>query len=448
MNNRKIVVLGGGESGVGAALLAATKGYDVFVSDCGQIAEHYRQELTAAHIPFEEGGHSPNQLSQASLVVKSPGIPPDAAVIQQLRKFQIPVISEIEFACRHTQAKIIAITGTNGKTTTTALTHHIFKKAGLNVGLGGNIGVSFARLVARQDYDLYVLEVSSFQLDDTEIFSPHIAILLNITADHLDRYGTLDRYIDSKFRITAHQTASDHLIYWAEDENIRKGMQRHSIRCQLHAFSYACMPGSAVCVENNQITFHYTNQFLKQTLMSIFDLALRGKHNLYNSMAAAIAARIFDLKNEVIRESLSDFQSMEHRLELVNVVHGIEFINDSKATNVNSVWYALESMQKPVIWIAGGVDKGNDYSMLYELVRQKVKAIICLGVDNRRIHKAFKDIVADITDTTSAREAVLLAYSKARKGDVVLLSPGCASFDLFKNYEDRGRQFKEAVRAL
>lgn len=450
MSKERIVILGGGESGTGAAKLALKKGYVVFLSDAGKLADKYRHSLSASGIEFEEGVHTLDKMLNASLVVKSPGISPESATVKALTDRNIPVISEIEFAYRHTNAKIIGITGTNGKTTTTALIHHILKKAGLNAGLAGNIGKSFALSVAEKEYDYYVLELSSFQLDDIETFSPHIAILLNISPDHMDRYGTLDRYIDSKFRITRNQQECDHFIYWNEDPSIAQGLKRHKVKSTLHPFSTECTPLSAICIENNQIIFNHRKQHQqqKQTLMSIFDLALRGKHNLYNSMAASVAAKILDIKNEVIRESLSDFQSVEHRLERVNIVHGIEFINDSKATNVNSVWYALESMQKPVIWIAGGVDKGNDYSMLNDLVKQKVKAIICLGTDNRKIHKAFKGIVQDITDASSAMEAVQIAYAKGKKGDAVLLSPACASFDLFKSYEDRGWQFKEAVRSL
>lgn len=450
MSRQRIVILGGGESGTGAALLAYKKGYDVFLSDNGKLANKYRQSLLASEIEFEEGVHTLDRILNASIVVKSPGISPESATVKALTDKNIPVISEIEFACRHTNAKIIGITGTNGKTTTTALTHHILKKAGLNAGLAGNIGKSFAHAVAEHEHDYYVLELSSFQLDDIETFSPHIAILLNITPDHLDRYGTMDRYIDSKFRITRNQKETDHFIFWKDDEAVANGLLRNPVHSTLHPFSVRCTSDSAACIENDQIILNHRkqNQQQKQTLMSIFDLALRGKHNLYNSMAASVAAKILDIKNEVIRESLSDFQSVEHRLERVNVVHGIEFINDSKATNVNSVWYALESMQKPVIWIVGGVDKGNDYSMLNDLVKQKVKAIICLGTDNRKIHKAFKGIVQDITDASSAMEAVQIAYSKGKKGDAVLLSPACASFDLFKSYEDRGWQFKEAVRSL
>jgi UDP-N-acetylmuramoylalanine--D-glutamate ligase len=450
MSRERIVILGGGESGTGAALLASKKGYEVFLSDAGKINDRYRKSLEASGIDFEEGGHTPQKILNAALVVKSPGISPESATVKALTEKNIPVISEIEFAWRHTHALIIGITGTNGKTTTSALTHHILRKAGLNAGLAGNIGKSFAQSVAENDYDFYVLELSSFQLDDIHSFSPHIAVLLNITPDHLDRYGTMERYIDSKFRITLNQKESDHFIFWSEDPAIAQGLRKHSVKSTMHPFSFNCTSSSAVCIQNGQIIFNHRkqDQQQKQTLMSIFDLALRGKHNLYNSMAASVAAKIIDIKNEVIRESLSDFQSVEHRLERVNIVHGIEFINDSKATNVNSVWYALESMQKPVIWIAGGVDKGNDYSMLFDLVKQKVKAIICLGTDNRKIHKAFKGIVQDITDASSALEAVQIAYAKGRKGDVVLLSPACASFDLFKSYEDRGWQFKEAVRSL
>jgi len=443
-SKKRLVILGAAESGVGAAMLGIKKDFDVFVSDTGPIADRFRNQLTANQIEFEEGGHSIPKITNADLIVKSPGIPPTAQVITEVLRVNIPVISEIEFAFRFTDSKIIGITGTNGKTTTTALIYHILKKADLNVGLAGNIGKSFARVVAENKNDYYVLELSSFQLDDIDTFRPYIAVLLNITPDHIDRYGSMENYVNSKFRIAKNQQATDHFIYWSEDKNITGKLKTSQIRSQLHGFSQCCNPDSEICIENNQIILNNKNQ----ALMSIFDLAIRGKHNLYNGMAATVAAKILDIKNEVIRQSLSDFQSVEHRLEKVNVVHGVEFINDSKATNINSTWYALESMDKPVVWIVGGIDKGNDYSMLNELVKQKVKAIICLGTDNRKIHKAFKNIVSDITDVASAEEAVQVAYSKGKKGDVVLLSPACASFDLFKSYEDRGWQFKNAVKAL
>lgn len=443
---KRIVILGAGESGYGSAVLARKKGFDVFLSDLGTIADPYRELIRKSGIAFEEGYHTPELILNADEVIKSPGIPEKADMVKAIRKAGIPVISEIEFAGRYTKARKICITGTNGKTTTTLLTHHILKKAGLNVGLAGNVGRSFALQVAENDYDYYVLELSSFQLDGMYDFTADIAILTNITPDHLDRYEyQLENYVNSKFRITQNQQAGHAFIYCADDEITERGILDRKINATPYPFSIKRQKGMAAWVSDDQININIKNQPLH---MSIFDLALQGKHNLYNSMAAGIAARIIDIRKDVVRESFSDFKNIEHRLEHVMTVHGIEFINDSKATNINSAWYALECMQKPVIWIVGGVDKGNDYEVLKDLVKAKVKAIVCLGSDNSRIHAAYADVVSDIVDTNSAADAVKASYERGRKGDVVLLSPACASFDLFKNYEDRGRQFKLAVKGL
>ncbi len=442
----KIVVLGAGESGYGAAVLALKQGYRVFVSDAGVIKESFRDQLALKGIPYEEGQHTENKLLDADEVIKSPGIPENAEVIQKIKSKNIPVISEIEFAGRFTNAKKICITGTNGKTTTTLLTYHILQKAGLNAGLAGNVGKSFALQVAEHDYDYYVLELSSFQLDGMYDFKADIAVLLNITPDHLDRYEyRLQKYVDSKFRITNNQDSGDAFIYCADDMLTMEALPKQNIRAAMYPFSITRETGMSAFIKEDQLHITIKNQDLH---MSIFELALQGKHNLYNSMASGIAARIIDIRKDVVRESFSDFKNIEHRLEHVMTVHGIEFINDSKATNVNSTWYALECMQKPIVWIVGGVDKGNDYNALRELVKAKVKAIVCMGVDNKKIHEAFSDIIPDIVDAHSASEAVKSSYEKGRKGDVVLLSPACASFDLFKNYEDRGWQFKKAVKSL
>ena len=445
MNNR-VVILGAGESGTGAAILALKKGFGVFVSDSGTIKEKYRQLLEKRQIGYEEGVHSPELILNAGLVIKSPGIPEKAPVMAAIREKGIPVISEIEFAARYTSAKKICITGSNGKTTTTLLIYHMLKKAGVNVGLAGNVGRSMAMQVAEEDYPWYVIELSSFQLDGMYEFRAEVAILMNITPDHLDRYQyRMQDYVDSKFRITQNQTGGDYFIYFADDPIIREEMSRRQLPATCIPFSLSPAEGEGAGVNHNQIIINiHKNQFS----MSILDLALQGKHNVCNSMAAAISGKVLEIRNERIRESLTDFQGVEHRLERFLKVHGIEFINDSKATNVNSTWYALESMNNQVVWIAGGVDKGNDYSMLNDLVREKVKAIVCLGVDNSKIHKAFDGVVHNIIDTTSMAEAVKSAYYLARNGDVVLLSPACASFDLFENYEDRGHQFKQEVRNL
>ena len=444
--NKRIAILGAAESGVGAAILAQKQGYDVFVSDLSRIADNYKTHLTERNIQFEEGCHTDSLILNADEIIKSPGIPDKAVVIKKIKNANINIVSEIEFASRFTNAKMIAITGTNGKSTTTLLTYHILKKAGVNVGLAGNIGKSFAWQVAEENFDHYVLELSSFQLDDMYTFKADIAVLLNITPDHLDRYEySIQNYIDAKFRIIQNQTAEDAFIYCFDDAVVKTEVLKRNPLATCYPFSIRQDEGMSAFVNDNNLYLNIHNNLFT---MSIFELALQGKHNLYNSMAAGVAARILDIRKESIRESFADFRNAEHRMEFVNTVHGIDFINDSKATNVNSAWFALESMQKPVVWILGGVDKGNEYEMLNDLVKEKVKAIVCLGKDNKKIHEAFGSIVSDITDTLSAQEAVSVAYQKGKKGDVVLLSPCCASFDLFKNYEDRGRQFKAAVKAL
>lgn len=446
---RDIVILGAGESGVGAALLAQKEGYVVFVSDFGPIADHYKKDLEHAAISFEENGHSEERILTASEVVKSPGIPDKAPIIKKLIENNIPILSEIEFAGRYSKAKMICITGSNGKSTTTLLTYHILKNAGLNIGLAGNIGKSFARQVAFQNFDYYVLEISSFMLDNMYDFKADVAVLLNITPDHLDRYDyKMENYSDSKFRIIQNQKQGDVFIYCADDEETQKGLLKHQINADAFPFSIEKILDHGAFLQDDQIniTLHHKNQ--ESFTMSIKDLALQGKHNIYNSMASGIVAKVLELRNETIRESMASFTNIEHRLEHVARISGIDFINDSKATNVNSTWYALESMPGEVVLILGGVDKGNDYNMLKDLIKSKVKAIVCLGKDNKRIHEAFEDDVEVIVNTFSANEAVQIAYHLATKGNTVLLSPACASFDLFKNYEDRGNQFKKAVKEL
>jgi UDP-N-acetylmuramoylalanine--D-glutamate ligase len=444
--SKKIVILGAAESGVGSAVLAQKLGMEVFVSDAGKIADKYKKELVSRAIRFEEGSHTESEILRANEIIKSPGIPDKAPLVKKAKEQGIKIISEIEFAARYTDAKIIAITGTNGKTTTTMLTYHILQKAGLNVGLGGNVGKSFARQVAEENFDHYVLELSSFQLDGCYEFKADIGVLTNITPDHLDRYEyQLQNYVDSKFRILQNQTAADAFIYCADDELTMNEIAKLNPGMQLFPFSIYKKEGMSAWVEEEQLYIQTNNQQLN---MSIHDLALQGKHNLYNSMASGIASRILDIRKDVVRESFSDFENIEHRLEFVNTVHGIDFINDSKATNVNSTWYALESIQNPIVWIAGGVDKGNDYDMISELVKSRVKALVCMGIDNKKLIEAFKDVVPVIVEAGSAEEAVQAAYRLGKKGDTVLLSPCCASFDLFENYEDRGRKFKAAVRAL
>lgn len=441
-----VVILGGGESGVGAAILAQKKGYGVFVSDLGKIKEKYKNVLADYKIAFEEEKHSEEKILGAELVVKSPGIPETAPLIVKLREEEIPVISEIEFGGRFSNAKTICITGSNGKTTTTLLTHHILKNAGLNVGLAGNVGKSYAWQVAEDEHDIYVIELSSFQLDGMYEFKADVSVIMNITPDHLDRYGyNMQNYIDSKFRILQNQTADDYFIYCGDDEVIKKELEKREIKPVQIPFGLGAAKEPGAGVQDNRIIINLNqNQFS----MSILDLSLQGKHNTYNSMAAGIASMVFQIRDEQLRESLADFKGVEHRLERFLKVHGIEFVNDSKATNVNSTWYALESVHKPIVWIAGGVDKGNDYSMLKGLVANKVKAVVCLGKNNAKLHEAFGDMVADIVDASSMEEAVKAAYYLARNGDTVLLSPACASFDLFENYEDRGNQFKKEVRNL
>ncbi len=443
----KVVILGAGESGTGSAILAKQKGYDVFVSDNGFIKDRYRNELDEKRISYEEGKHSMNILLQADMVIKSPGIPDSSQVIKAIAARKIRIVSEIEFAGPFTGAKKICITGSNGKTTTTNLVYEILKRAGLKVALAGNVGRSFARQVAENGYDFYVIELSSFQLDGMYDFKADIAIMMNITPDHLDRYeNDFSKYIDSKFRIMNNQSADDYFIYWADDPVIAGELSARSPDVQLLPFSDTKESGMTAFIDNDILTLSIYNK--TEEIMTIHDLALKGRHNTYNSMAAAIAGKILNIRKELIRECLSDFQGVEHRLETVISVHGINFINDSKATNVNSSWYALECMTGKIVWIAGGIDKGNDYTELNDLVRQKVKAIVCLGKDNTKIMDSFKDIIPTIVETASMTEAVKSAYYLASKGDSVLLSPACASFDLFDNYEDRGRQFKEAVRNL
>ncbi len=450
MEDRKyIVILGAGESGVGAALLAKKQGYEVFVSDMGAVPEKYSKELEDAEIEFEQNGHTEERILSAAEVIKSPGIPDKAPIIQKLLQKQIPILSEIEFAGRYTDAKLICITGSNGKSTTTMLTYHILKNAGLNVGLGGNIGKSFAKQVAFDTYDYYVLEISSFMLDNMYSFKADIAVLLNITPDHLDRYDyKMENYADSKFRITQNQGNSDVFIYCADDKEIQSGLLKRKITSLAFPFSIETILNQGAWLEGQQITINLNHKTQEPLIMSITELALQGKHNIYNSMASGIVAKVLELRNESIRNSMGSFSNIEHRLEHVAKISGIDFINDSKATNVNSTWYALESMPAQVVLILGGVDKGNDYNMLKDLVKNKVKGIVCLGKDNKRIHEAFEDDVDVIVNTFSASEAVQIAYHMAKKGDTVLLSPACASFDLFKNYEDRGNQFKKAVMEL
>lgn len=443
---KKIVILGAGESGAGSALLAKKQGFDVFVSDLGIIKDNYRELLTGNNISWEEGRHTESEILSADEVIKSPGIKEDAPIITKIKEKDIPVISEIEFAGRYCKGKTICITGSNGKTTTTNLIYHMLRKAGLNTAITGNVGNSFAMAVAKGDYDYYVIELSSFQLDGMYDFRADIAILLNITPDHLDRYEyKFQNYIDSKFRITRNQTKSDFMIYWDGDPIIRSELTHRHCNMNLLPFSDEKTEGMIAYIENDELIIDFPK---KTRIMTIHELALKGRHNVYNSMAAAIAGKVLNIRKDVIRQSLADFQGVEHRLEPVITVCGINFINDSKATNVNSTWYAIECMEKDLVWIVGGVDKGNDYSELFDIVKKKVRAIVCLGRDNRKIIEAFHDKVPTIVETSSMEEAVRSSYYLAKKGETVLLSPACASFDLFRNYEDRGRQFKEAVRNL
>jgi UDP-N-acetylmuramoylalanine--D-glutamate ligase len=444
-SKKNIVILGAGESGVGATILAIKKGYAVFVSDFGKINDDFKAQLKELGVDWEENQHTESKILKADLVIKSPGISPKIPIIQKLIKEGIKIISEIEFAGYFCKAKTVCITGSNGKTTTTMLTHHILKKAGFKVGLAGNIGESFAKQVAQENYDWYVLELSSFQLDNMYDFKADIAVLLNITPDHLDRYeNIMQKYVDSKFRITQNQNSKDWFIYNADDELIVNEIKKRKINAQLVPFSIKVPQKNGAYADSKQITINIKEQFT----MSIHDLALKGKHNAQNSLASGLAARILDIRKDIVRESFTDYVNLEHRLEFVAKVNGIEFINDSKATNINSTWFALESMDKPTVWIVGGVDKGNDYSELTSLVSEKVKGIICLGVDNQKIIDAFSSIVETIVEAKSAMEAVAYGYRLAKKDETVLLSPACASFDLFDNYEDRGNQFKAAVRSL
>lgn len=448
MTNR-IVILGSGESGTGAAMLAKKQGFDVFVSDKGMIPDNFKNELNTIGVPFEEGNHTAELILNATEIIKSPGIPDNAPLVVEARAKGIAIINELEFATRYTEAKIIAITGTNGKTTTTSLVYHVLKTAGFDVAVAGNIGISMARLITERDYAYFVLEVSSFQLDNMYNFKADIAVLCNITPDHLDRYNyELQNYVDAKFRITQNQTEKDVFIYCAEDELTINNIEKHQIKATQIPFAYDKQLAVGAYVNQGQIIINTTTKNLNPFTMYINELALKGRHNAYNSMAAAIIGQVLNIRKESIRESLISFQNVEHRLESVITTAGVEYINDSKATNVNSTWYALESMEKPTVWIAGGVDKGNDYGLLKEMVKEKVRIIVCLGLDNRKIHEAFGADVDMIINTTSMNEAVHVAKQMAKKGEAVLLSPACASFDLFKNYEDRGRQFKKAVRDL
>lgn len=445
--SKRLVILGGGESGAGTAVLGLKHGYDVFLSDKGKIADKYKAILSEYKVDYEEEQHTEEKILNADLVMKSPGIPEKADMIKKLRAQNTRIVSEIEFASWYTDAKIVGITGANGKTTVTALTYHIMKEGGMNVGLGGNIGKSFAMQVATENYEHYVLEISSFQLDDIETFRPHISILTNITPDHLDRYDyELQNYVTAKFAIAKNQKADDYFIYCSDDEITMQNIDKYPTAAKKVPF--ACdreiSEGAYVKDETIQISINNNNPFT----MSIQELGIRGRHNVYNSMAAGIVANIYGLRKEQIRESLANFKSLEHRLETVTKIRGVEFINDSKATNVNSTWYALESVSKPIIWIAGGVDKGNDYSVLEGLVKKKVRAMICLGVDNTKLHSAFSKHVDIVINCTNMRDAVRMGYQLSNPGDAVLLSPACASFDLFQNYEDRGKKFKDAVIQL
>lgn len=443
---KNIVVLGAAESGVGAAILAKTKGMSVFVSDAGAIDPVMKATLIDYGISFEESGHTKEKIEQAQCVVKSPGIQSNAPLIKELKKNGIPVISEIEFAYPFSKGKTICITGSNGKTTTTLWVHHILKKAGFDVGLAGNVGYSYAKQVALEDHAWYVLELSSFQLDDMFEFKADIAILTNISPDHLDRYNyNMGEYVAAKFRILQNMSAANFFIFNADDPIISDWVSKHEILPTKAPFSLSKEIEFGGYLNNEQLVIN-----IKQTTttMSIHELALKGKHNAQNALAAGIAARLLEIRTGMVRESLMDFENVEHRLEFVAKINGIEFINDSKATNINATWYALESMEKPTVWIVGGVDKGNDYSELTELVKAKVKAIVCLGVENQKIIEAFANLVDQIVETNSAKEAVAAAYQLAKTEETVLLSPACASFDLFQNYEDRGNQFKKAVRSL
>lgn len=443
-----ISILGAGESGVGSAILAKQKGFDVWVSDFGSIKQSYKDELEQYGIDYEENGHNEDKILSSTQIIKSPGIPETVPILVKAATKNIAIIGEIEFAAKYTNAVLIGITGTNGKTTTTLLTHHILTKAGLNAGLAGNVGYSFAKQVALENHDYYVLEISSYQLDGMFSVALDYGVLLNITPDHLDRYGTFDKYIQSKFRINQNQKSEQKFIYCADDESITDYLKTHNTPAQLVPFTINNEPKEeGAWLHNNEIQLQLQKPKAQFT-MSVNQLTIAGKHNTYNSMAAAIIANSLLIRKEVIRDSLSDFKNVEHRLEHVAKVKGINFINDSKATNVNATWYALESVDSPIIWIAGGVDKGNDYEALSSLVKEKVRMIICLGVNNIKLHQAFHKDVDLMINASSAKEAVDIAYSFGNNGETVLLSPACASFDLFENYQDRGNQFKRAVRSL
>ena len=441
-----LVILGGGESGVGAAVLGKKKGFDVFLSDKGIIKEKYKNVLKNFEIDWEEGKHTDDKILNADLVMKSPGIPDKVPLVKQIRQKEIQIVSEIEFASAYTNSTVVGITGSNGKTTTTMLTHHLLKAGGLNVGMAGNIGDSFAQMVAESDKEYYVLEISSFQLDDIVKFKPHIAIITNITPDHLDRYDNkFENYIASKFRIAENQTEEDYLIYDKDDEVTVNWLRDHPVKSTLLPFSLTEKPQQGAYIEDKKITV-ITNK--TKLTMSTDVLALEGQHNLKNAMASATVAKLLSIRKATIRESLENFQGVEHRLEKVLKIQNVQYINDSKATNVNATFYALDSVTAPTVWIVGGIDKGNDYTPLMPMVREKVKAIICLGIDNSKIIKAFGDVVDFMIEVVSMDEAVKIANEITVKGDTVLLSPACASFDLFENYEDRGRQFKNAIRNL
>lgn len=443
---KRLVVLGGGESGVGTAILGQKKGYDVFVSDFGAIKQNYKDVLTQYQISWEDNQHTEDLILNADVVMKSPGIPDKAPIVRKLVEKGIPVISEIEFAYPYTDAITIGITGSNGKTTTTMLTYHLLKEGGLNVGLGGNIGKSFAWQVAEENYDCYVLELSSFQLDGIVHYKPHIAIITNISPDHLDRYEyKYENYIASKFRITMNQTEDDYLIYDNDDEAISQWLQNNKINAKPIPFSVTKVLKNGAYLNDKTMEININQE---EFMMETAQISLEGKHNLKNAMAATSVAQLMRIRKQTIRESLSNFQGVEHRLEKVLKIQNVQYINDSKATNVNATYFALESMTTPTVWIVGGVDKGNDYTELMALVNEKVKAIICLGVDNKKIIDAFGNIVDMMVEVDNMRDAVNTAKHIAEKGDTVLLSPACASFDLFENYEDRGRQFKDAVRNL
>ncbi len=442
----RLVILGGGESGAGSAVLAKLEGYEVFLSDAGRIKEKYQQELKDFGIEFEEGGHTESKILSADEVMKSPGIPHKNEMVKKLIAKGIPLISEMELAYRHRKnGRIIGITGSNGKTTTTALTYHICKEGGADCAMVGNIGNSIARQVATDPKQIYVAEISSFQLDDIESFRPDIALLTNITEDHLDRYDyKFENYIRSKFNIMKYQKPGDYFIYNEDDPVTMENLNHYPLNSNPLPLTMSRELPKGAFIRNNMMTLQSNDPLT----MSIYDFSLKGKHNQYNTMAACVAASTIGIRKEKIREAVKTFGSLEHRMEPVSLVRGVEFVNDSKATNVNSTWFALESMTKPVILILGGVDKGNDYELLFELVKEKVKAIVCLGVDNTKLHKAFGNVVEVMVNTSSAEEAVRAAYHLSSKGDVVLLSPACASFDLFNNYEDRGKQFKAAVKEL